>query len=150
MTTVKIRGVCMPDQGSTVYGGTGSRGGAGPRLDERTQKTIFTGGGVLGAIVMSSCCIIPLALFSVGVTGAWIGNLAALYPYKIYFFVVTAGFLGAGFYKAYRKPTAAACEPASYCATATADRINRAVLWTATVLVLAALGFPYYAPWLLA
>ena len=149
MTMVKIRGVFMPDQESTLYGGNGARGGAGPRLDERTRKTIFTGGSVLGAVVMSSCCIIPLALFSVGVTGAWIGNLAALYPYKIYFFIVTAGFLGAGFYTAYRKPIAAACEPDGYCATATADRINRAVLWSASVLVLAALGFPYYAPWLL-
>ncbi len=149
MTTVKIDGVCMPDQRSNVYGGTGSRGGAGPRLDERTQKTIFAGGGVLGAIVMSSCCILPLALFSIGVTGAWIGNLAALYPYKLYFLIPTAGFLAGGFYLIYRKPKAEECEADGSCAAPISNRINKVVLWSATTLTLAALAFPYYAPLLL-
>ena len=119
---------------------------AGSGLDERTRNTLFAGGGVLGAVAMSSCCIVPLVLFSLGVTGAWIGNLAALYPYKPYFFVATAGFLGAGFYRAYRKPKASACTADGYCATPISDRINKAVLWSATVLVLAALAFPYVAP----
>ena len=116
------------------------------RLGEPTQRTIFASGSVLGALVMSSCCIMPLALFSLGITGAWIGNLAALYPYKAYFFVATAGFLAAGFFTAYRKPKAAACESDGSCGTPISDRINKAMLWAATVLVLAALAFPYYAP----
>ena len=118
-------------------------------LDEGTKKTIFTGGGVLGAVAMSTCCIVPLVLFSIGVTGAWIGNLTALYPYKLYFLVPTAGFLAAGFYWAYREPKATACEPGGYCGTAIADRLNKAVLWASSVLVLAALAFPYLAPMLL-
>lgn len=98
---------------------------------------------------MSSCCILPLVLFSLGITGAWIGNLAALYPYKLYFLVPTAGFLVAGFYFTYRKPKAAACEAEGYCGTPIADRINKTVLWGSSVLVLAALAFPYLAPMLL-
>ena len=35
-------------------------------------------GGILGAIAASSCCIVPLVLFSLGATGAWVGNLGAL------------------------------------------------------------------------
>ncbi len=118
-------------------------------LDEGTKRTIFAGGSLLGALAMSSCCILPLVLFSLGVTGAWIGNLAALYPYKLYFFLATAGFLAVGFYRAYRKPKAAACEGAGYCGTPISDRINKAMLWASSVLVLAALAFPYYAPVLL-
>ena len=120
-----------------------------PVLDERAQRTVLTSGSVLGAVAMSSCCIVPLVLFSLGITGAWIGNLAALYPYKAYFFVATAGFLAAGFYRAYRKPNAAACESDGYCGTPISDRINKTMLWAATVLVLAALAFPYYASVLL-
>jgi len=119
------------------------------RSDDGARKTIFTAGGVLGAIAMSSCCILPLALFSVGVTGAWIGNLAALYPYKLYFLVPTAGFLAAGFYLVYRKPKADACEVDGACAAPISSRINKVVLWGATGLTLAALAFPYYAPLLL-
>ncbi len=123
--------------------------GARPGIDEQRKKTLFASGSVLGALAMSSCCILPLALFSLGVTGAWIGNLAALYPYKMYFFLATAGLLAAGFYRTYRKPKAAACEEDGYCGTPISDRINKAMLWAATVLVLAALAFPYYAPVLL-
>ena len=119
------------------------------RLDEGAQKRIFTGGSVLGAIAMSSCCILPLALFSVGVTGAWIGNLSALYPYKLYFLVPTAGFLAGGFYLIYRKPKADACEADGACAAPISSRINKVVLWSATALTLAALAFPYFAPLLL-
>lgn len=125
------------------------RSGAGSGLDKRTKKKIFAGGSILGALAMSSCCIMPLALFSLGVTGAWIGNLAALYPYKLYFFLATAIFLAGGFYHVYRKPKAGACEAETNCAPPISDRINKAVLWSATILVLAALAFPYYAPLLL-
>ncbi len=120
---------------------------ARPRsMGRNTQQSIFAGGSALGAIAMSSCCILPLALFSLGVTGAWIGNLTALYPYKAYFFVVTAGFLAAGFWKVYRKPSAVECADGSYCASPLSDRVNKIVLWSATLLVLAALAFPYAVP----
>ena len=116
--------------------------------ETRRQGLIATG-GVLGALAMSSCCILPLVLFSLGITGAWIGNLAALYPYKLYILVPTASFLAGGFYLAYRKPKVAACEGDGNCGTPISDRINKVVLWTSTVLVLAALAFPYYVPLLL-
>jgi len=114
----------------------------------RRQGLIATG-GALGALAMSSCCILPLVLFSLGITGAWIGNLAALYSYKLYFLVPTVGFLAGGFYLAYRKHKAAACESDGYCGMPISNRVNKAVLWASTVLVLAALAFPYYAPLLL-
>jgi len=88
-------------------------------------------------------------LFSLGVTGAWIGNLTALYPYKPIFFVITAVFLAGGFYQIYRKPKAGACEAGTYCAAPISDRINKITLWSATILVVAAVAFPYVAPLLL-
>ena len=54
----------------------------------RTQKLVAAG-GILGAIAASACCIAPLALFSLGVSGAWIGNLTALAPYQPYFIAAT-------------------------------------------------------------
>ena len=128
-----------------------ARGLARPRLDvdEKTRKSLFVGGSVLGAVAMSSCCILPLALFSLGVTGAWIGNLTALYPYKLYFLIPTAAFLAGGFYLVYRRPRANECEPGAGCVRSLSDRINRVVLWSATLLVATALAFPYVAPALL-
>lgn len=122
---------------------------ASQRFDEQSQRTLFAGGSILGAIAMSSCCIVPLVLFSLGITGAWIGNLAALSPYQPYFFVATAAFLGFGFYRVYRKPSAAACDARGECGTPLSIRVTKAALWVSTGLVLAALAFPYYAPLLL-
>ena len=55
-------------------------------------------GGILGALAASSCCILPLALFMLGISGAWIGNLTALAPYQPIFSAATAGCLGVGYY----------------------------------------------------
>src|SRR5215471_14731241 len=50
--------------------------------------------GVLGALAASSCCLVPLVLFGIGVGGAWIGYLTRLAPYQPYFLGVAAACLG--------------------------------------------------------
>ena len=116
--------------------------------DEAGKKRLMATGSILGAFAATSCCIAPLVLFSLGISGAWIGNLTAMYPYKPIFITVTLAFLGGGFYMAYRKPKVA-CAPGSYCATPTSGRVLKVSLWGATLLVAAALAFPYIAPYLL-
>ncbi len=103
--------------------------------------------GLLGAAASASCCIVPLALFSVGATGAWIGNLTALAPYQPFFVVVTLGLLGAGYWQVYRSAEGASGD-ADACGTAGTRRLVKAGLWSATVLVAAAIAFPYVAPYL--
>jgi len=107
--------------------------------------TLLSAGGILAALGAASCCVVPFALLTIGVSGAWIGNLTALEPYQPIFVAVTAGFLGSGFYLVYRKPKLA-CAEGTYCATPRSSRIAKAGLWTATVLVAIALGFPKLAP----
>ena len=104
-------------------------------------------GGILGALAASSCCILPLALFAFGVSGAWIGNLTTLAPYQPIFLAATAGFLGVGYYLVYRQPRAACAD--GTCMRSLPTRIVKGVLGVATVLVLAAVAFDYLAPVLL-
>lgn len=112
------------------------------------RKSWIAAGGILGAIAASSCCILPLALFSLGMGGAWIGNLTALAPYQPIFVVITLGFLGYGYWLVYRKPKADCAEGAA-CARPLPSRIVKLSLWLATALVAAAMAFPYVAPILL-
>lgn len=102
-------------------------------------------GGVLGAILASTCCIGPLILVSLGVSGAWIGNLTALEPYKAYFIAATLVPLGLGFRQVYfrKKP---ACEEGSYCARPESSLITRGALWLATMLVALAATIDLWAP----
>ena len=118
---------------------------AAPRGDPRPG--LLAAGGLLGALAASSCCILPLVLFGLGVGGAWIGTLAALEPYQPILVVVTLGLLATGFHLAYRRP-AAACKDEA-CARPLPRALTKTGLWAATVLVAAAIAFPYAAPLLL-
>ena len=115
---------------------------------ESTGQQWLAVGGLLGALASTSCCIVPLVFFALGVSGAWIGNLTALAPYQPFFVAFTLGCLGFGFYRVSRKPQVA-CVESSYCAKPRANRIVKTTLWCATFLVASALAFPYVAPWLL-
>ena len=117
-------------------------------IDQSRRQGVIATGGVLGAIAAASCCILPLALFSLGITGVWIGTLAALTPYQPFIILVTAGFLGYGFYLVYWRPKKAYAD-GSACARPLPHRIVKSALWTATTLVAAAVAFPYVAPALL-
>src|SRR5579859_7186894 len=65
-------------------------------------ETLLAAGGLIGALAASSCCILPLALFGLGVSGAWIGNFTRLATYQPYVLAATLGFLGYGYWLVYR------------------------------------------------
>lgn len=113
--------------------------------DRPARKGWLAAGGVVGAFLASACCIGPLVLLTLGISGAWIGNLTALEPYKPIFAVIALGFIAAGFWQVYfRKPTV--CEPGSYCARPASARITKSALWASLILVLAALTIDWWAP----
>ncbi|MER8524605.1 MULTISPECIES: mercuric transporter MerT family protein [unclassified Mesorhizobium] len=112
------------------------------------RQRLIALGGILGALAASSCCIVPLLLFSLGIGGAWIGNLTALAPYKPFFVAGTASLLGCGFYLVYWKPRRACADDAA-CARPIPNGLVQLALWIATVLVIAAFAFDYVAPLLL-
>ena len=114
---------------------------------ETSQKGqhLLAAGGLLAALGATSCCILPLVLFSLGVSGAWIGNLTALSSYHPIFVAAAIGFLAVGYWRVYRRP-AEACADGSACARPRSGQIAKTGLWVASVLVLAAVTFPYIAP----
>jgi len=109
------------------------------------KKGWFAAGGVVGALLASTCCIAPLVLLMLGVSGAWIGNLTALEPYKPIFAGVGLVFIGLGFRQVYFKPKAA-CEEGSYCARPESALVTKSALWLSTVLVVLALTINWWAP----
>jgi mercuric ion transport protein len=113
--------------------------------DNRRRQTLMAAGGILGALAASSCCILPLALFGLGVSGAWIGNFTRLAPYQPYFLTATLAFLGYGYWLVYRSSTRA-CADGAACARPLSNRIVKTSLILATILVVAALGFDFIAP----
>ena len=97
--------------------------------------------GIVAGLGAASCCVIPFLLFTAGVSGAWIGNLTALEPYQPIFAAASLVFIGWGAWRLRRKAKIGCAE--GYCATVRSDRIARIGLWTAAVLIVIALVFPY-------
>lgn len=101
--------------------------------------------GALAATLASTCCLGPLVLITLGVSGAWISNLTLLEPYQPLFIVAA---LVALFF-AYRRiwQPASDCAPAQVCALPSITRLYKALFWIVVALVILALGFPMIAPW---
>jgi mercuric ion transport protein len=116
--------------------------------DVRRQERLMAAGGLLGALAASSCCILPLVLFSLGVSGAWIGNFTQLAPYQPYFIAATICFLGYGYWLVYRS-SKLACVDGEACARPLPNRFVKTGLILATILVVAALAFDFLAPLIL-
>lgn len=113
--------------------------------DGNGREKLFATGGIIGALVASSCCIVPLVLVSLGVSGTWIGSLTALEPYKPLFLAVTGLALAAGFWHVYFKPKPA-CEDESYCAHPMSGLITQSTLWIASVIALLSASIDFWAP----
>jgi mercuric ion transport protein len=111
----------------------------------RRGQGLMAAGGLLGAVAASSCCILPLVLFTLGISGVWIGNLTRLAPYQPYFIAATIACLGCGYWLVYR-PANVACADGEACARPLPNRLVKAGLILATLLVVGALGFDLLAP----
>ena len=118
-----------------------------PQKIEDRRKTWFAAGGVIGAILASTCCIAPLVLLTLGIGGAWISNLTALEPLRPWFIAATLLFLGLAFRRLYLQPQV--CEPGAACAEPFVLKRQRLIFWLVALGLLALLSVPWLAPFFL-
>lgn len=104
-------------------------------------------GAAIGAIGASVCCVVPLFLVLLGVSGAWIGNLTALDAWRPWFSGATLVCMGLAFWALYGPSSQ--CRDKGACVAPAVLRRRRRWLWIATVLIAALLLFPYYVVWFL-
>ena len=115
-----------------------------PLIDDRKGSVAATG-GIIGALLASTCCIGPLVLITLGASGPWIGNLTALKAYQPVFMTISIAFLAYGFWHVYGKSKPVRDDGAD-CASPSSYRIVKSALWIATVLVVISLTVDYWAP----
>ncbi len=100
--------------------------------------------GVAAGVGASVCCVGPLVLLALGISGAWIGNLTALEPYRPFFIGLTVLFLGFAFRKLYLVPQA--CAPDTSCANPRVLARQRLTFWLVAALLLCLLMVPWVVP----
>lgn len=119
---------------------TTSSAGADPGATGR--GSLWAGG--LAALLASTCCIAPLLLLSLGVSGAWISNLTALEPYQPIFIVIALAAMALAWRKIWRPAT---CAADAACAKPGVSRIYKLAFAAVAALITAVLLFPLAAPW---
>lgn len=99
--------------------------------------------GGLAALLASACCLGPLVLLALGVSGAWIGNLAALERYRPIFIGAALVALYFAYRRIYRPE---ACAPDELCAVPSVRQSYKLLFWIVAALLGIALAFPLVAP----
>jgi mercuric ion transport protein len=119
-----------------------------PGSEERRlpgAEKLLAAGGLLGALAASSCCLVPLVLFAIGIGGAWIGNLTRLASYQPYFVGIAVVCLGGGYWLRQRAQRLACAEDRA-CVRPLPLRIVDIGLIVAIVLVTGALAVDFLGP----
>lgn len=106
------------------------------------NSTLIAGG--FAAILASTCCLGPLLLVALGFSGAWIGNLTVLEPYRPLFIGAALVALFFAWRRIFRPATD--CKPGEVCANPSVRSAYKIVFWVVAALVLVALAFPYVLP----
>lgn len=111
--------------------------------DSSPGRTALVAGG-LAAILASTCCLGPLVLLALGVSGVWIGNLTRLEPYRPVFLGVALVAIAFAQRRIFRPSTA--CAPGEVCAVPQVQTTYRVLFWLVVVLLLIAFAFPFIVP----
>lgn len=102
--------------------------------------------GGIAALLASSCCLGPLVLVMLGFSGAWIGSLAVLEPYRPLFLGLSVLALFLAAFRIFRKPQE--CDADGNCSTPLSRRFQKILLSVVVLLALIGFTFPYLAHFL--
>lgn len=101
--------------------------------------------GAAAALGASLCCVVPLVLVSLGISGAWLASLTALEPYRAWFASLTLAALGFAAWQLYGP--ASRCGDERICGNPRVLRRRKRMLWIAIAAIIPLLLFPYYIGW---
>lgn len=118
---------------------------AGKSTAEHSKAGLLAAVGV-SAVLDSSCCLGPLILVGLGVTGAWIGKLAALERLRPWLLATAGATLLAAAFQIFQRGQT--CAPGQACSLPAASRAYKVVSAIVALVFALAIVFPYLARFL--
>ncbi|MAY38676.1 MULTISPECIES: mercuric transporter MerT family protein [Gammaproteobacteria] len=115
-----------------------------PANDKLTHPNLPLIGGVMAAIGAGLCCVGPFVLLTLGISGAWIGNLTLLEPYRPIFIAIVLLFFGWAGWKVHRPIEA--CEPGTACAIPQTRKRRQIIFWITGIIALVLVTSTYWIP----
>lgn len=105
-------------------------------------------GGLLAGIAASACCVGPLVLLLLGFSGAWLGNLSALEPYRPAFIGIAFVALLIAYQRIYRPKLKQSCGQGETCAKPQTNKLYKWLFIGVLVVVLTSIVSPYLVPFI--
>jgi mercuric ion transport protein len=96
-------------------------------------EKILAGSGAAAALAASMCCVVPLSLTALGVSGAWLASFSVLAPYQTGLRALAIILLGTGFWIVYGRPAKGA--EGSSCAITSSQRGTKGALWLGAIVM---------------
>ena len=97
----------------------------------------------VASLLASSCCLLPLVLVSVGLSGAWLGRLRVLQPYSPIFISIAITALVLAGRSLFSSRSTASCGVSS----AAGRRFYKTAFWIIAAVTLTLLVMPVVAQW---
>ncbi len=104
-------------------------------------KTSLTS-GILASIATSLCCIAPLVLLMLGISGAWISNLVALEPYSPIFIVVALTALFFAYRGIFVKKSCSSSDD-KLCTKPSVSKLYKIIFFVVAIMVVLSIVAPY-------
>lgn len=103
-------------------------------------------GGLLAGIAASTCCVGPLVLLLLGFSGAWLGNLTALEPYRPIFIAMAFVALFIAYRRIYWPKPEQPCADGGDCAKPRSNNGYKGLFIGVLVIVVTSIASPYLVP----
>ena len=115
-----------------------------PPKHKLAESNIPVISGVIAAIGASLCCVGPFVLLTLGISGAWIGNLTLLEPYRPLFIPTVLLLFGWAGWQVHRPIEA--CEPGTACAVPQTRKRRQIIFCTTAIIALILVTSSYWIP----
>ena len=102
-------------------------------------------GGILAAIGAGVCCVGPLVLLLLGISGSWIGNLTAFEPYRPVFVLFVVLLFSYSGWKIYRPVDE--CKADTACAVPATQQRRKVIFWLSALTALILVTSNYWILW---
>lgn len=112
---------------------------------EQKQSNLAMIGGVFAAVGASVCCLGPLLLLLLGISGSWISNLTVFEPYRpifILFVLLCFGYSGWKIYRPLGK-----CEPDTACSVIAIQQRRKFIFWLSALTAMVLVTSNYWILW---
>ncbi|HID28172.1 MAG TPA: hypothetical protein EYP22_10240, partial [Methanosarcinales archaeon] len=104
------------------------------------KEKLLSISSVFSAALSAICCIGPLIFVALGIGS--VGLIADLVKYRLIFTGVTFFLLGTAFYLTYLNSDKEVCETSNPTCKS-GNRLNKIILWIATIIAISFTIFPY-------